>query len=155
MRQEASVIDDPWGARARDWAEIEDEGSRPLFEEVLGLTKVGAGSRYLDVGCGSGLACAMARARGAHVGGLDASPGLLAIASRLPGGLSPREGQVISRVAQGRTNRQIATELQISEHTVARHLSNIFAKLDLNSRAAAAAYAMESGLVAREPTTKN
>ena len=44
-------------------------------------------------------------------------------------------------VASGRTNREIAAELVISEHTVARHLQNMFAKLDLPSRAAATAYA--------------
>ncbi|MFN2389320.1 MAG: LuxR C-terminal-related transcriptional regulator [Actinomycetota bacterium] len=66
---------------------------------------------------------------------------------QLPGGLSPREAQVLRNVAVGKTNRQIATELVISEHTVARHLSNIFAKLGLPSRSAATAYAMENGLV--------
>jgi DNA-binding NarL/FixJ family response regulator len=50
-------------------------------------------------------------------------------------------------VATGRTNRKIAAELRISEKTVARHLSNIFTKLGLSSRAAATAYAYEHGLV--------
>lgn len=78
---------DPWGARARDWAEIEDEASRPLFEAVLDAAGVGAGTRLLDVGCGSGLACAIAAARGAEVSGLDASPGLLAVArEQVPAG---------------------------------------------------------------------
>jgi ubiquinone/menaquinone biosynthesis C-methylase UbiE len=48
-----------WGRKARDWAEIEDEGSRVLFETVLDATNVGRGMVYLDVGCGSGLACAL------------------------------------------------------------------------------------------------
>jgi SAM-dependent methyltransferase len=74
------VAADPWGARARDWAEIEDENSRPLFEAVLDATRVGDGTRLLDVGCGSGLACAIAAARGAQVSGVDASPGLLEVA---------------------------------------------------------------------------
>jgi SAM-dependent methyltransferase len=78
---------DPWGARARDWAEVEDEGSRPLFEAVLDALAVAQGTRLLDVGCGSGLACAIAAGRGAQVSGLDASPGLLEIArERVPGG---------------------------------------------------------------------
>jgi DNA-binding CsgD family transcriptional regulator len=66
---------------------------------------------------------------------------------RLPGGLSRREVQVLALVASGKTNREIGAELVISEHTVARHLSNIFAKLDLPSRAAATAYAVENGLL--------
>jgi DNA-binding CsgD family transcriptional regulator len=63
-----------------------------------------------------------------------------------PGGLSPREREVIVLLAEGRSNRAIATELYISEKTVARHVSNIFAKLDLSSRAEATAYAFTHGL---------
>ncbi|HET6293544.1 MAG TPA: LuxR C-terminal-related transcriptional regulator [Kribbella sp.] len=62
-------------------------------------------------------------------------------------GLTARELQVLALVATGRTNRAISTELVISEKTVARHLSNIFTKLDLPSRAAATAYAYEHDLV--------
>lgn len=65
----------------------------------------------------------------------------------LPGGLTAREVEVLRLVASGRSNPQIATELVLSEKTVARHLSNIFAKLDVGSRTAAAAYAFEHGLV--------
>ena len=50
-------------------------------------------------------------------------------------------------VASGRSNPQIAADLTLSEKTVARHLSNIFGKLDVGSRTAAAAYAYEHGLV--------
>ncbi|WP_328875353.1 LuxR C-terminal-related transcriptional regulator [Streptomyces sp. NBC_00287] len=65
---------------------------------------------------------------------------------RSPGGLTEREIQVLRLVAAGRTNRAVAAELVISEHTVARHLNNIFAKLDVSSRAAATAYAYKHGL---------
>lgn len=64
----------------------------------------------------------------------------------LPGGLTAREVQVLRLVATGRSNTQIAAELVLSEKTVARHLSNIFTKLEVGSRTAAAAYAFEHGL---------
>jgi DNA-binding CsgD family transcriptional regulator/tetratricopeptide (TPR) repeat protein len=63
------------------------------------------------------------------------------------GGLTAREIQVLSLVATGKTNRGIADELRISEKTVARHVSNIFTKLNLSSRAAATAYAYQHALV--------
>ncbi len=60
--------------------------------------------------------------------------------------LSDREREVLALLAAGRTNREIGTSLSISEHTVARHVSNIFNKLDVSSRTAAAAIAFEHGL---------
>jgi DNA-binding CsgD family transcriptional regulator len=60
--------------------------------------------------------------------------------------LSAREREVLKLVASGQTNRQVAARLYISEKTVARHVSNIFNKLDLSSRAAATAYAYQHGL---------
>ncbi len=67
--------------------------------------------------------------------------------ARLPAGLTAREVEVLRLVASGRSNPQIAADLTLSEKTVARHLSNIFTKLDVGSRTAAAAYAFEHGLV--------
>jgi DNA-binding CsgD family transcriptional regulator len=61
--------------------------------------------------------------------------------------LTDRELEVLRLVASGRTNRAIADALRISEKTVARHLSNIFTKLDLPSRAAATAYAFRHQLI--------
>jgi DNA-binding NarL/FixJ family response regulator len=63
------------------------------------------------------------------------------------GALTGRELEVLRLVATGKTNRAIALELSISEKTVARHLSNIFTKLDLPSRSAATAYAYEHKLL--------
>lgn len=76
-----------------------------------------------------------------HLASLSGMP------STRPGGLSSREREVLVLVAGGNTNRVIASELHISEKTVARHLSNIFVKLGLSSRAAATAYAYRHGLI--------
>lgn len=70
----------------------------------------------------------------------------LRTAAHLPAGLTAREAEVLRHVATGKTNREIARALSLSEKTVARHLSNIFAKLDVPSRAAATAFALREGL---------
>jgi len=62
-------------------------------------------------------------------------------------GLTSRELQVLRLVATGKSNSDIADELFISEHTVARHLQNIFAKLNVSSRTAATAFAYSQKLV--------
>ena len=61
----------------------------------------------------------------------------------LPNGLTEREGEVLSLVAAGSTNRQIAEALLLSQKTVERHVSNIFTKLDVTTRTAAARFAFE------------
>jgi DNA-binding CsgD family transcriptional regulator len=71
---------------------------------------------------------------------------LLAMPMDLPRGLTSREAEVLRLVASGKTNREIAAELVISEHTVARHLQNMFTKLEVSSRSAATAFAFEHGL---------
>ena len=62
-------------------------------------------------------------------------------------GLTEREHQVLRLIATGKSNREIADALFISEHTVARHVQNIFAKLSVSSRAAATAFAFSHQLV--------
>ena len=62
-------------------------------------------------------------------------------------GLTAREVQVLSLVATGQTNREISSALMISEHTVARHMQNIFSKLEVSSRTAATAFALEYNLI--------
>ncbi len=66
-----------------------------------------------------------------------------------PGGLTAREVEVIRLLASGKSNREIAEALFLSPKTVARHLSNIFAKTGSGSRAAATAYAYDNGLMGR------
>jgi DNA-binding NarL/FixJ family response regulator len=64
-------------------------------------------------------------------------------------GLTARELDVLRLVATAKTNRTFAADLFLSKKTVARHVSNIFAKLGLSSRAAATAYAHEHDLLQR------
>ena len=63
------------------------------------------------------------------------------------GTLTGREVEVLRLVATGLSNQEIATALVISEHTVRRHLQNIFAKIGVPSRAAATAYAFQHDLI--------
>jgi SAM-dependent methyltransferase len=76
-----------WGARASDWADIQEATVRPVYEAVLSRTHVKSGTRFLDVGCGAGMAAQIAAERGAEVSGIDAAPALLDIARlRMPQG---------------------------------------------------------------------
>ncbi|HKY24230.1 MAG TPA: helix-turn-helix transcriptional regulator, partial [Gaiella sp.] len=97
-------------------------------DEAAGLEHEAAGSIFERLGARPDLARLTTQAKPDH-------------------GLSRRELEVLRLVAAGKTNREIAASLVISEHTVARHLQNIFAKLDVSSRAAATAFAFEHDLV--------
>ena len=103
-----------------DGSELELEAARAMFEQLGAIPDV----RRVD---------AVARAR--------ATPA----ASQF--GLSSRELEVLRLVAAGSTNKEIAAALFVSERTVDRHVSNIFAKLDVNNRTAAARWAVRAGLV--------
>ncbi|WP_159795246.1 LuxR family transcriptional regulator [Puerhibacterium puerhi] len=108
-------------------------GYRALGDEDAAQLELDAARwAFTELGARSDLACTEALSRRTAVA---------------PGGLTPREVEVLRLVATGRTNRAVASELFLSEKTVARHLSNIFAKLDLPSRAAATAYAYEHHLL--------
>lgn len=76
-----------WGARARDWAEVQEGQCAAAYHAVLKHAGVGSGTNHLDVGCGSGMAAALSAGLGAKVAGIDAADNLLAIArERTPGG---------------------------------------------------------------------
>ena len=80
---------------------------------------------------------------------LGAAPALAELDGTANGpshGLSPRELEVLRHLAGGRTNHEIADQLGISERTVDRHVSNLYTKLDVSTRAAATAWAYEHGL---------
>ena len=82
----------------------------------------------------------------ARVASLGATIGAQAGAANAYG-LTGRELEVLRLVAAGKSNRELAGELFISEHTVGRHLQNIFAKLEVSSRAAATAFAFSHKLI--------
>jgi DNA-binding CsgD family transcriptional regulator len=69
-----------------------------------------------------------------------------AASASLPAGLTPREVEVLRQLAQGKTNREIAEQLVISEHTVINHLSHIFSKIGVDNRTGAAAFALREGI---------
>jgi SAM-dependent methyltransferase len=75
-----------WGERATDWAYLCEPYARPANDALFDRAGVGAGTRLLDIACGSGYAASVAAGRGAEVAGLDASEALIAIArARAPG----------------------------------------------------------------------
>lgn len=76
-----------WGAKPRDWAEVQEGTVLALYEAVLSRTGVGPGTALLDVGCGAGMFCQTAARRGARVSGLDATAPFIDIArTRVPDG---------------------------------------------------------------------
>ena len=75
-----------WGAKAEDWAELQEPAWTPIFERGFDLAGLSVGASVLDIGCGAGGALALARRRGGDVAGIDASTNLVGIARRrLPG----------------------------------------------------------------------
>jgi class 3 adenylate cyclase len=75
----------------------------------------------------------------------------VALETRRPGGLSARESEVLSLLAAGRTNREIAEELVLSPATVSRHVANLYEKLGVHRKAEAVAAAMALGLGPSRP----
>ena len=82
----AEVQGELWGAKATDWATVQEPGWRPVYETVLREVGVGPGTNLLDLACGAGGALVIAREMGADVAGLDAARTLVAVArERLQG----------------------------------------------------------------------
>jgi DNA-binding NarL/FixJ family response regulator len=104
---------------------------RELGDEESAVAELGASARAL---------AALGATPAAQEADRLLAPGLL------PGGLTAREAEVLRLVAAGGSNAEIAETLFLSEKTVARHLSNIFTKLNVPSRTAAAAYAFDHGI---------
>lgn len=92
MTGSAEIEGPEWSARAEPWAELWGDFARPAAERLLAETAVRAGTRLLDIGCGSGELCALAAGRGAAVSGLDAATGMIEIARRRVPGADLRVG---------------------------------------------------------------
>jgi ATP/maltotriose-dependent transcriptional regulator MalT len=117
------------------------------YDAARARVLVAAACRALQDHDTAGLELDAARATFAELG---AAPDLLRLDARSAAGahaLTPRQLEVLRLVAAGKTNREIAAALVISEHTVARHVQNIFATLGVASRTAATAFAFEHELV--------
>lgn len=117
------------------------------------LAQAASGRALLALGDRESAQRALASARDAlvSVGALPDVESLdrLVTPDTRPAGLTEREVEVLRLVAEGHGNAQIASLLVLSDRTVARHLSNIFAKLGVGSRTAAAAFAFQHDLVRR------
>jgi SAM-dependent methyltransferase len=82
----AEIQGELWGAKARDWADLQEPAWRPVYETLLANAGVKDGIRLLDIGCGAGGALLAARDAGAEVSGFDASYAFAVVArERLPG----------------------------------------------------------------------
>jgi ATP/maltotriose-dependent transcriptional regulator MalT len=130
----------------RGWQRLEAP-----YEAARARVVVGLACRALGDDEAAVLELEAARGVFAELGAAPDLAGVDALAGGAPTidahGLTPRELEVLRLVAAGTSNREIASELVISEHTVARHVQNIFAKLGVPSRTAASAFAFEHGLV--------
>jgi SAM-dependent methyltransferase len=83
----ARVQGELWSERARDWSIFQERTAMPLYDVALARLGIAAGTRILDVGCGSGMFCQLAAQRGADVDGIDAAAALIDIArQRVPAG---------------------------------------------------------------------
>lgn len=83
-----------WGTAPHDWAGLAEPENLPLYERMLDAAAVGEATTLLDVGCGSGLLCQLAAARGARVSGIDICPELLEIARERTPDADLREGDL-------------------------------------------------------------
>ena len=128
------------------WQELEVP-----YEAARTRVLVGLACRALGDEDSAAMELEAARAAFEELGAAPDAGGVASLSRRVASadvyGLTPRELEVLRLVAAGNSNREIASALVISEHTAARHLQNIFAKLRVSSRTAAGAFAFEHDLL--------
>jgi non-specific serine/threonine protein kinase len=135
---------------------------RATYEAAVAATRTKLGDHAFTAAMAAGRAMAPEQVAGAAPLGAGPTAGVERAEDAPPIAASPapdqdpspltrREREVAALVAQGRTDRQIAETLVITEGTVGVHLNNIFTKLDLHSRAQLAVWAAEHGLLAARP----
>jgi ATP/maltotriose-dependent transcriptional regulator MalT len=134
----------------RAWQTWQDIGAP--YEAARSRELIGLGCRALGDEDGAGLELDSARWAYEQLGAAPDRARVAALSraphgGEPPCGLTMREVQVLRLVATGATNRGIARDLFLSEKTVARHVANIFTKLEVSSRSAATAFAYERNLV--------
>lgn len=119
------------------------------FEAAQTRRMLGLACREVDDAEGAELALGSALTAFERLGAVAESARTAELLGARPAiaGLTAREVEVLRLVTTGKSNREIAAELCISIKTVARHLSNVFCKISVSSRAAATAYAYEHGLI--------
>jgi DNA-binding NarL/FixJ family response regulator len=118
------------------------------YEEATARTLLGQAQRVAGDEAGAAASFEAAVALFDQIGARLESRLVLGDTKReLPAGLTEREVEVLRLIAAGMTNNEIAAELFLSAKTVSRHLSNIFTKIGVSSRAAATAFAFEHDLV--------
>ena len=117
----AEIQGDLWGKAPRDWAELQEQQHRPLWEAMLDEGNVDSGTRFFDAGCGGGGASLLAAQRGSIVSGLDAAATLIEVAKeRVPDG-DFRVGDIQELPFDDQTFDAViaASSLQYSEDRVA------------------------------------
>ena len=135
------------------WPEVEVVAVTSFAEEeqIRGALEAGAAGYLLKDADASDVADAVRAAVAGEVHLDPVAAKALTSALRAPRNeqsrLTPREREVVVRIAEGATNRQIAAHLRVTERTARTHVSNILAKLGLSSRTQAAMWAVREGLV--------
>lgn len=149
----AALLGGDWQSAAKLWEELGDP-----YEQAMALVDSGEPERLLEAlplldDLGARPAATLVRRRLRELGVRSVPRGPQPATRRNPGGLTPRQLDVLELVTDGRTNAEIADELVLSVRTVDHHVSAILAKLDVSSREEAAAIA--EGLLGEDGATSH